>query len=318
MLNQPELLATVRRAQKKLQRQAVRFLWQHLFQKPVRHTRHFREWYRCPMNYARIMELPLTMLMLEAKKDESILDVSSPKLLALCYTLWGYKEVVAADMEDYFISDFTAFVEHAGLKIKTAVFDATDHIPFPNDYFDKIFSVSVVEHIPGDGDTCAIRQMLRVLKRTGTLVITLPAYPTYMEEWVSASTFYWRSRVNDEGRTFYQRRYDREALHARLSVDGGTIDDIVLIAEKPVAEPRFDISGMLLHNSYYIDHAPLAKYLVALASRLRLIPLVRYLAEDIVSRRCHYLTTDWSDPNIRQVVVKIRKSELSRPEGLSH
>jgi hypothetical protein len=70
----------------------------------------------------------------------------------------------------------------------------------------------------------------------------------------------------------------------------------------------------MLHNSYYIDRVPTARFMRALGRKVKLLPLVDYGAESLVSRRCHYLTTDWSDPNIRQVVVSMRKSS-SRTRG---
>lgn len=261
------------------------------------------------MNYARIMELPLTLLLLQAKKNETILDVSSPKLLALYYAMKGYGGVVAADLEDYFVSDFDIYKKHAKLNIQTAVFNAARKIPYPDSHFDKIFSVSVIEHIPDDGDILAMKEMLRVLKPSGSLVITLPVFNHYVEEWTS-SAHYWKS-VEKDGKTFYQRRYDEKTLLKNFSIPGSVIQDVILIAERPVESPRMGENGMMLHNSYYIDKVPTARLLKALGGRLRRIPFVDYLAELIVSRKCHYLTTDWTDPNIRQVAVKMTKTVVS-------
>jgi hypothetical protein len=37
------------------------------------------------------------------------------------------------------------------------------------------------------------------------------------------------------------------------------------------------------------------------------VPFSDWAAERIASGRCHYLTRDWTDPNIRQVAVEIRR-----------
>lgn len=285
----------------------MRFVMGNLLSGPIRSTKHFRGWFHTPMNYARIMELPLTLLLLQATKNEAILDVSSPKLLALYYALKGCRGVVAADLEDYFVSDFETYKEHANLAIETAVFDAAREIPYPDSHFDKIFSVSVLEHIPNDGDILALREMLRVLKPSGCLVITLPAFTHYVEEWISSKN-YWKS-LERNGKTFYQRRYDEDTLLKNFSMPGSVIQEVILIAESPIEPPRIAENGMMLHNSYYINKVPAAHLLKALG-RLR-IPFVRYLAELNVSRKCHYLTTDWTDPNIRQVVVKMTKTAVS-------
>jgi SAM-dependent methyltransferase len=315
-MNDRQLLGSVRRTQGALTREAARFVLGNLYRTSVRRTRHFQEWFRCPMNYARIMELPLTMLMLRPSRADHILDVSSPKLLSLCLARWGCHNVVASDMEDYFIPDFDIYKNEAGIRIETAVFDATKSIPYAAGHFDKAFSVSVLEHIPEDGDRQALSQILRVLKSSGDLVITLPAFSRYVEEWIPAGRLYWKTAEDAQGKAFYQRRYDRDALHARLSVPEGRIEEVVLIAEKPVEPPHLSDDGMMLHNSYFIDDVFVARCLRAVARRLPILPFADYFAEDVVSWKSHYLTTDWSDPNIRQVVVRIKKSASSAPRAV--
>jgi SAM-dependent methyltransferase len=259
------------------------------------------------MNYARIMELPLTLRLLQASREDTILDVSSPKLLAMYFALNGYDGVVAADLEDYFLSDFEAYKKHGNISIQTAVFDAAREIPYPDAHFDKIFSVSVLEHIPDDGDILAVREMLRVMKPSGSLVITLPAFAYYVEEWTSSKS-YWKSVHNEEGKTFFQRRYDHETLLRKFEIPGARLEEIILIAEKPIEQPRIGGNGIMLHNCYYIDRVRIPHLLKALSRRLKYFPFLGYLAEHIVSRKCHYMTTDWKDPNIRQVVVKMTKT----------
>jgi len=304
-----KLLREARRAQRALLREAVAFVLGNLHRPAVRRTRHFQEWLRCPMNYARTMELPLTMLMLHAQPKERLLDVSSPKLLSLCYARWGFRHLVAADVEDYFVADFEAYARHAGVEVETNVFDATRPIPYPEEHFDKAFSVSVLEHIPHDGDGKALSRIARVLKDAGRLVLTLPAFPRYVEEWVSPRRIYWSSVKNADGRVFYQRRYDRDALYDRLRVDGLSIESVVLVAEKPLEQPRLSDDGLMLHNSYWVDRVPAVRLLRAPGWRMRRVPFADYLAESLASRRCHYLTNDWNDPNIRQVVVSMTKEK---------
>ncbi|BAY20313.1 hypothetical protein NIES2100_00540 [Calothrix sp. NIES-2100] len=302
MLN---IIDSVRLHQKKIEKVISPFIFNNIFNQNVRKTGHFRTWLYSPMNYARIMEIPLTMLLLDAKKEELILDVSSPKLLALYYSLSGYTNVVAADLENYFVNDFEIFKQEVGLNIETKVFDATKIIPYPENYFDKIFSISVLEHIPYNGDTEALKQILRVLKPGGIAVITLPAFSNYVEEWISSKSFYWKSATNADGAVFYQRRYDLESIHSRLEINDGKIEKILFVAEKPIKEPGLNHEGRMLHNSYYIDHVIFSKYVKKL-KRFK-IPLSEYFAENYVSHKCHYITEDHSDLNIRQVVIKIKK-----------
>jgi SAM-dependent methyltransferase len=300
-----EWLRSTRLAQKQIEISAAKFILKNIWKSPVRDTRHYREWFSCLMNYARIMELPLTMKLLDAKKEDHILDVSSPKLLALYYSLSGFSNVVAADIEDYFKNDFDIFSKYSGLNIHTSVFDATKSIPYPDEYFDKIFSVSVLEHIPFEGDREALKQILRVLKTSGVAVITLPAFPHYVEEWITSKSFYWKSVTNDDGAVFYQRRYDMDSIHSRLAVNGGEIEKILFVAERPIKEAHLNDEGMMLHNSYYISDVRIARFLTR-TKQLK-VPFAKYLAENYVSHKHHYITDDHSDVNIRQVVIKIRK-----------
>ena len=299
----------VRRAERLLRNRAIRFVLGNLFRSHIRRTRHFREWFKFPMNYARIMELPLTLLLLKARKEDLILDVSSPKLLALCFALNGYDRVVAADLEDYFVKDFETYKKWSNLSIKTSVFDAASKIPFPSSYFDKIYSVSVLEHIPYNGDALALQEMLRVLKPSGTIVITLPAFTYYVEEWMVGNP-YWQSVQNERNETFFQRRYDEESLKKLCSIQGATTEEVLLIAEKPIDQPKIGENGIMLHNSYLIDKVLIAHWINVLGRRLKFLPFTRYLSELVVSRRSHYLTADWGDPNIRQVAVKISKNAI--------
>ena len=190
------------------------------------------------MNYARQMEIPLTDEMLKPQPRESILDVSSPKLLSLYYADNGI-DVVAGDLEDYFVSDMRNL--KIGLRenasISTSVFDATERIPFPDSSFDKAFSISVLEHIPSNGDIKALQEISRVLKINGRLAITLPAFKTYVEEWTT-SDFYWKSIADNQGRTFFQRRYDQKRLQELIdSCLTMSLVELVLVAEHPFKHP---------------------------------------------------------------------------------
>lgn len=78
------LLLSVRKRQKKIEKFVVSRLIPQLFDNSMRQNNHFREWFKVPMNYCRIMELPLTLELLDLNdKNMSILDISSPKLLSL-------------------------------------------------------------------------------------------------------------------------------------------------------------------------------------------------------------------------------------------
>ncbi|MDA3798790.1 MAG: class I SAM-dependent methyltransferase [Kiritimatiellae bacterium] len=296
-------MQSIRDAEKRIRKTTCKFILNKALNKTMRQTRHIREWYHRPMEYARIMELPLTTLMLDAKTDDKILDISSPKLLSLYYALDGYKNVIAADLEKYFVDDFNTYKKDANLKIDTSVFDASKKIPFPDATFDKIFSISVLEHIPNNGDNLALKEMLRVLKPTGTIVITLPVYKEHIEEWITEKD-YWKTIEDDNGKSFFQRRYDKESFFSRFTTSEGHIEEVILIAEKPIKPAEISSTGKLFHNSMYLMKTPIYR----IAGKLRFIPFIEYYLSLHASKKYHYITTDWSDPNIRQIAVKITKA----------
>ncbi|MFP5272029.1 class I SAM-dependent methyltransferase [Coleofasciculus sp.] len=206
MKEENQLMLSVRNRQKDIEEFVYLKLLPKVFQEDIRKTRHFREWFRVPMNYPRIIELPLTIELLDLNPNNSILDISSPKLLSLYLAERGYNQITISDIEDYFMEDFKKYSKAFNISPKIDVFDATN-IPYKNNTFDKVFSVSVLEHIPDFGDVEVVREVLRVLKPGGCFVFTLPAYHAYLEEWLKKPTFYWASKKNQEGDTFYQRRY---------------------------------------------------------------------------------------------------------------
>lgn len=298
------LLASIRSNQKQIENFVLYNIITKIFDITLLKTKHFREWVRFPMNYCRIMELPLTLELLELQgKDQSILDISSPKLLALYLAANNYN-IIASDLDDYFVKDFEIFERKFATKLQTSCFSATD-MPYQNESFDRIFSISVFEHIPDSGDIEAIKEVSRVLKPGGVFVMTLPAYKIYLEEWVNNANFYWRVKTRDDGSVFYQRRYTETDIRGRFSDLGLTIEDIIWICEKPIKEPCVSNSGMLYHNVKYLEEIPYVRITKKIAS---LIPLVPYFLYSSLSQKTHYLSTSFGDENIRQVAVKFRKS----------
>jgi len=81
--------------------------------------------------------------------------------------------------------------------------DAT-RLSFAANSLDYITVVSTIEHIPGDGDSRAMAEFVRVLRPGGRLVVTVPTAPAYVE---NEATFYYAG---------FERRYDAAALQSRL------------------------------------------------------------------------------------------------------
>ncbi len=305
MTNEIDILKKVRSIQKEIELFYLLRVLPKVFSKSTRQTRHFDEWLRAPMNYVRIIETPLTISLIDLKEEHKILDISSPKLLALYLGANGFPEITISDVEDYFIEDFKIYAKNFGFSPRIETFDATN-IPFGDNSFDRVFSISALEHVADNGDREIAKEVARILKRDGIFVITAPASNSYSEEWLKEKNFYWPTKIREDGRAFFQRRYDEKSIRERFGSIGFRIDDIIFIAEIPIEEPKLNANGRFFYNAYYLQDLMSVKILKKLNRRLRL-PLLPYLAYRQLSYRHHYLTRDGNDRNIRQAAVKMCK-----------
>jgi SAM-dependent methyltransferase len=77
---------------------------------------------------------------------------------------------------------------------------------FEDASFDGAYSVSVLEHIPAPGDEEALRELARVTKPGGRVVVTLPHARVYREDWRDTPVYADQGAGTD--RHFFQRWYD--------------------------------------------------------------------------------------------------------------
>ena len=180
-----------------------------------------------------------SMLPAEAR----VLDVSSPKLLFLWLAANTRLRLTATDILPDFIAPTRRLLDRPGLddnleaRLRLQTQDARA-LSYDDGSFDAVYSISVVEHIPGDGDALALREMARVLRPGGRVCITVPFATRYAEDWVGRDV-YERRRSGGE-RLFYQRRYDDEALERRLVAPSGlAIREVVYFGEPRLRFDRF-------------------------------------------------------------------------------
>lgn len=179
-----------------------------------------------PENYWRTLENRLTFDELHASSSDRILDVGSPKLLSLFLADRVRAEVYSTDIEKYFVRDYAAFREQRGIpESRFHVLEADGrNLPFPDGHFTRVYSISVLEHIPGDGDRDCAREIARTMKSGGICVITVPFAPESGVEYKEADQFYWSgnsAQGNGETGVFFQRRYSERDLRERLISPSG-------------------------------------------------------------------------------------------------
>lgn len=187
-----------------------------------------------PASYWRTAEFAYVLRQLKLPRGARVLDLGSPKDLAGILARSRGFEVVATDILADTVELSRRYAEAQGIdgagagKVQSEVQDGR-RLSYADNSFDAAFSVSVIEHIPGRGDTEAVRELLRVVKPGGKVVITTPYDRAYRESFVD-SDVYERKAAGEP--VFWERHYDDAALRERiLGVAGARQTDLELWGE---------------------------------------------------------------------------------------
>jgi SAM-dependent methyltransferase len=172
-----------------------------------------------PVSYWRSVEFAYVWRQLEQPAGARILDLGSPKDLAAMLARHRGYHVVATDILPEAIALSRRYASAQGLegddpgRVRSEVQDGRA-LTYPDASFDAAYSVSVLEHIPDAGDSAAIRELIRVVRPGGLVVVTVPFDRRYRETFVDGAV-YERSQVGSAP-VFFERHYDRQTLAARL------------------------------------------------------------------------------------------------------
>ena len=174
-----------------------------------------------PVNYWRTLEYRIVFEELAAARSDRILDIGSPKLLSLYLADRIGAEVFSTDIERCFIRDYDAFRKMRRIPEKRFHTVEADgrNLQFEDGSFTKIFSISVLEHIPGSGDSECMEEIARTLKTGGTCVLTVPFSPLGRDEYQHKRISQWPlklTKATHGNGAFFQRRYSQSDLFKRL------------------------------------------------------------------------------------------------------
>lgn len=177
----------------------------------------FRNWMCNPVSIVRYFEFQFAFNAIEWDAANYCLDISSPRLFFIYLTSKHPHiqiEAINPDADD--LNETAANLKILGLseQVNLVSYDATQ-LPYPDNSFDVITSISVIEHIPEYGDTLAMKEMWRVLKPGGKLVITVPCARLYYEEWRDRDTYGLCSQQQHK-KYFFQRFYDSTTIRSKL------------------------------------------------------------------------------------------------------
>jgi SAM-dependent methyltransferase len=207
-----------------------------------------------PVSYWRTAEFAYAWRQLSLPRGARVLDVGSPKDLALIFARHRGCQVTAIDILPEAITLSRRYAAAQQLDgfgpglVRSEVQDGRD-LPYPDDTFDAAFSISVLEHVPDHGDTLAIQELVRVVKPDGLVVVTTPFDDRYRETFVQHDVYEREQKASEP--VFFERHYDAATLAKRLiEPSGATLVDLEHWGEGRVRTERIlhrlDKFGMLL------------------------------------------------------------------------
>lgn len=190
-----------------------------------------------PVSYWRAVEFAYVLRHLSPTRGVHLLDLGSPKDLALLLAReWG-AEVTATDILPNAVSLAMRYAAAQGIAgtgpghVSGEIQDGR-RLTYADNSFDAAFSVSVVEHIPERGDSDAMRELVRVVKPGGLVVVTTPFDAAYRETFVDGDVY--ERKAAGAAPQFFERHHDWQTLHDRLiTPSGAKAIDIELWGEKP-------------------------------------------------------------------------------------
>lgn len=187
-----------------------------------------------PMDSVRYFEYDFLWHALHKKKLEgNVLDISSPRLiLAILMSKFRKLNVEFVNPDQKDLSATRELMNACGYSDRCKFSDSLiANLDFPSDSFDIITSISVIEHIPGEGDKAAVAKLWQMLRPGGSLILSVPCAREAFEEYIDFNE-YGLLTPGEDGYTFGQRFYDEILLEKRIFCITGTPLNLAVYGEK--------------------------------------------------------------------------------------
>lgn len=186
-----------------------------------------------PVSIVRYFEFDFVKSSLDLINKLNILDVSSPYLFGfyLCIKEEINYTYLNPDKRDLYN------VESLANKLKFTGAYTTDcadarTLDYADNTFDVVLSISVIEHVSGSDDSRVMKELWRVVKPGGLLILTFPVKKEYDEEFIFEN-IYNLDQEESEGKFFFQRYYDDKKIEGRLL---SSLDNFEIVEKKVFGE----------------------------------------------------------------------------------
>ncbi len=125
-----------------------------------------------PFHWSRQFEYPWALHNAELEKHQRVLDVGSNVCVPKYYMAKRVSSVVCIDNDQASMTKATEISKGFGFENIVHFCEDVRSMPFLDDMFDRVFCLSMLEHIP-EGREQALDEMIRVLKPGRPLLLTM-------------------------------------------------------------------------------------------------------------------------------------------------
>ena len=164
--------------------------------------------------------------------------MSSPKLLPSLLQAEGQGRWVAIDLLADEVARWRSLDPDLDLRVEDA-----RALSFPDASFDAVACVSVIEHVPDEGDAVAMAEMWRVLRPGGVLHLTTNVGSRPGEVRTARAVYDTEAgagpAADDAGGVFFERRYSAETLESRLLGLDWRVEEREYVRERRPVHARF-------------------------------------------------------------------------------
>lgn len=184
-----------------------------------------------PVEYMRYAEFDAVLRDLVLAPGMTVLDISSPQWFSiyLAHKQPGvriiYTNIIDSELDPF--REIAAILKLSNLEYRKADARALE---YPDGTFDKVISISVLEHIYPEvgGDTQALKEIARVLKPAGEMLLTTP-YKSQRNIVYKDEAVYER---NEKKRNFFAREYDEKMFDELIASSPFSVNSAWFICEK--------------------------------------------------------------------------------------